>query len=106
MNRTTKVAVRLGNNRKKHRHFSITYSQIEIEEGYVGSPIFLLKMKTIAKVPITKNNSSRAREKFTAIGKDFLANTSMHGLKYIGEHERHLFERLFYSYFKSTLCSI
>lgn len=40
MNRTTKVAVRLENNRKKHRHFSITYSQIEIEGGYVGSPFF------------------------------------------------------------------
>ena len=52
-------------------------------------------MKTNAKVPITKDNSSRARKKFMAIGKDFLANTSMHGLKYIGEHERHLFERLF-----------
>ena len=36
---------------------------------------------------------SKRRGKFKRVCKEFLANTSMHGLRYIGEDERHVFEK-------------
>ena len=39
-----------------------------------------------------KMNGGR-RGKFKAVCKDFLANSSMHGLRYIGEDDKHLVEK-------------
>ena len=39
------------------------------------------------------------------LGKEFLTSTSMHGLKYIGEDNRHIFERYKRAYYNKKLKS-
>ena len=36
------------------------------------------------------------------LGKEFLTSTSMHGLKYIGEDNRHIFERYSKIYYSNS----
>lgn len=43
---------------------------------------------------VSPNPPQSAHEKVKVLGKDFFSNTSMHGLKYIGEDQRHVCERL------------
>ena len=59
-------------------------------------PFFCRKMVASKSVaPITGNggNPPKTQDKIKVVGKDFLINSSMHGLKYIGEEERHICER-------------